>query len=314
MMDLKPNLPAYSRASYLLWLQGDVAGALEVARLAADAAGDAESRAWVRTQAALVHWHRGDLGRAEAELERALLEQPEHPAALSARGRVALSRGDFAAAKGFLERAYRRAPLPETAWLLGDASSGAGDLEGARRAWERVVRDGRAFDRRTLASFYATKGLEPEEAVRLAEAERAVRDDLYTEDAYAWALYRAGRLAEADLAARKATRLGTADARLLYHAGAIRMARGERGEGMALVKAALRLNPAFDPTGAPEAKQLLGGSERARRVAPSWRARCRGACARRRPFSPWRSFPRPRWRTSRASRTAPCRRKGIGSS
>ena len=267
MMDLKPNLPSYARASYLLWLQGDVAGSLEAARLAADAGGDAESRAWARTQAALVSWHRGDLDGAEDALRRALRELPEHPAALAAMGRVALSRRDFPAARGWLERAYARAPLPETAWLLGDARGASGDKEGAAAAYDRVVRDGRASDRRTLALFFATKGREPEEAVRLAEAERAVRDDIYTEDAYAWALHRAGRLAEADAAARKATRLGTPDARLLWHAGAIRIARGERRQGIALLRRALRLNPEFDLTGAAEARRLLAEALRPRRVA-----------------------------------------------
>ena len=158
MMDLKPNLPAYVRASYLLWLRGDVAGALESARLAVDAGGEAESRAWARTQAALLRWSRGDLDGADAELERALAEAPEHAAAMVARGRVALSRRDFAAARAWLERAHRRAPLPETAWLLGDARAASGDEAGAREAYDRVIRDGRAVDHRTLALFLATKG------------------------------------------------------------------------------------------------------------------------------------------------------------
>lgn len=257
MMDLKPNLPAYVRASYLLWLRGDVEGALESARLAVDSGGEAESRAWARTQAALLRWSRGDLDGADAELERALAEAPEHAAAMVARGRVALSRRDFAAARAWLERAHRRAPLPETAWLLGDARAASGDEAGAREAYDRVVRGGRAVDHRTLALFLATKDRAPEEALRLAEAERTVRDDVYTEDAYAWALYRAGRLAEADRAAREATRLGTPDPRLLWHAGAIRIACGSRREGLALVRRALRLNPEFDLTGAAEARELL---------------------------------------------------------
>jgi tetratricopeptide (TPR) repeat protein len=267
MMDLKPNLPAYVRASYLLWLLGDVEGALESARLAVDAGGEAEARAWARTQAALLRWSRGDLDGADAELERALAEAPEHAAAMVVRGRVALSRRDFAAARAWLERAHRRAPLPETAWLLGDARAASGDDAGAREAYDRVIRDGRAIDHRTLALFLATKGRELEEAVRLAEAERAVRRDVYTEDAYAWALFRSGRIAEADRAAREATRLGTPDPRLLWHAGAIRIASGARREGLALVRRALRLNPEFDLTGAAEAREVLARETRGGPVA-----------------------------------------------
>jgi tetratricopeptide (TPR) repeat protein len=271
MMDAKPNLPAYVRASYLMWLRGDVGGALEAARLAVDAAGDAESSAWARTQAGLVRWHAGDLDGADAELARALADAPEHAPALVAKGRIALSRHDFPAARDLLERAFRRAPLAETAWLLGDARAACGDEGGAEDAYARVVKDGRTSDRRTLALFLATRGGDADEAVRLAEAERLVRDDVYTEDAYAWALYRAGRLDEAERAARAATRLGTPDARLLFHAGAIRMARGERRAGAALVGRALRLNPEFDVAAAAEARRLLAEA----RARPGTVARAR---------------------------------------
>jgi tetratricopeptide (TPR) repeat protein len=266
MVDLKPSLPSYIRASHLLWLRGDVEGALEAARLAVDAGGDPEARAWARTQAALILWHRGDLARADAELAVALAEFPDHAAALVARGRVALSRDDPASARRWLERAEARAPLAETAWLLGDAAAAAGDSQAARQAYARAVQRGRSFDGRTLALFYATRGEAPEEAVRLAQQERSVRDDIYTEDACAWALYRAGRLAEADAAAQRATALGTPDARLLYHAGAIRLALGDRRAGEELLRRSLRLNPRFDLTGATEARRLLGGDEPARRL------------------------------------------------
>lgn len=259
MMDLKPGLPSYVRAAHLLWLQGDVEGALEAARLAVDAGGDPEARAWARTQAALMEWHRGALARADAALDRALAEFPGHPAALAAKGRVALSRGDAAAAVRWLTRAEAAAPLTETAWLLGEAAALAGDAAGARRAWERAEQRGRALDRRTLAAFLADRGHRPAEAVRLAEEERAVRGDVYTEDVRAWALYRAGRLAEAGAAARRALRLGTPDARLLFHAGAIRLAAGDRRGGLALLRRARALQPRFDPAGGAELARLLSG-------------------------------------------------------
>ncbi len=90
----------------------------------------------------------------------------------------------------------------------------------------------------------------------LAEAEKKVRDDIYTEDALAWALYRKGDFAQARIASDKAMALGTKDARLLYHAGAIRIAAGDKPAGERLVREALRLNPSFDRTGAAEAAKL----------------------------------------------------------
>jgi hypothetical protein len=41
------------------------------------------------------------------------------------------------------------------------------------------------------------------------------------------------------------------------HAGAIEIALGKPDDGRAKVKAALELNPAFDPVAAPKARALL---------------------------------------------------------
>lgn len=263
MMALKPGAPAYTRASYLLWLRGDAAGAKNAARLAIQAAldpSDPEPRAWAIVQAAHLFWHAGDLPGSEAGYDLALAELPSYPPALVGKARVRLARGDARAAADLAEKAWHRAPLVETGWLLGDARTAAGDESGARDAYDRVVRDGRTGDRRTLGLFLATKGRDVDEALKLLGAEREVRKDLYTEDAWAWALYRAGRLDEAQRAAERATRLGTPDARLLYHAGAIQIALGRRSEGLRLLRRADELNPAFDPTGAREAREILAAS------------------------------------------------------
>ena len=113
------------------------------------------------------------------------------------------------------------------------------------------------MDHRTLAQYYATRDLEHEEALGLAEAEIKTRGDIYTEDTLAWALYRAGKVAEARAASDRALALGTRDARLLYHAGAIRIAAGDEAAGEKLVREALKLNPKFDLTAAAEAEKVL---------------------------------------------------------
>jgi tetratricopeptide (TPR) repeat protein len=146
-------------------------------------------------------------------------------------------------------------------WLLADAKEAAGDAKGAEEARAKVVKTGRQTDPRTLAQFYATKGIEAAEALKLAEEELKVRGDIYTQDALAWALYRAGKLKEAREASDKATAIGTKDARLLYHAGAIRIGLGDKAAGEKLVREALKMNPKFDLTGAAEAEKLLAGEK-----------------------------------------------------
>jgi tetratricopeptide (TPR) repeat protein len=260
MMDLKPNLASYARASYLLWLKGNVAGAKESARLAIDAGGDRrdpEPLAWVLVQAASIFWHEGDVEGAEAGFHRALDVLPGFPPALVGTARVALAQGRPAAAAVLLTDAFQKRPLAETAGLLADARRLSGDGPGAEAAEREVFREGRGGDGRTLSLYLSTHGKEVDEALALAERELVTRDDVYTEDTLAWALYRKGRLPEARAASDRAMALGTPDARLLYHAGAIRLAAGEHLAGLALVRRALSLNPAFDPVSAPEARALL---------------------------------------------------------
>jgi tetratricopeptide (TPR) repeat protein len=120
-----------------------------------------------------------------------------------------------------------------------------------------VVKQGRRGDPRTLALFLATQGRDLAEAVRLAEEERRTRGDLYTRDALAWALHKAGRHAEARTEIDAALRHGTKDARLFWHAGAIRVAAGDVEGGRRFLRDALALNPKFDPAGAADAQRLL---------------------------------------------------------
>jgi tetratricopeptide (TPR) repeat protein len=257
MMDLKPNLPSYSRAAHLQWLHADLQPARESVRLAIDAGNgsmDREPRAWVIVQAAMMFWNEGDYDGALAGCDQALSELPNFAPALVCKGRILIGRGDGKAAEPLLAQAYKSIPLIETGWLLGDARESIGDEAGAQQVWAEIEKRG-AADPRTLALFLATKNLDVQRAVQLAIDERKTRDDQYTEDVAAWALYRAGHISEALAASEKATALGTRDARLWYHRGAILLASGDT-RGRELVQKALALNPSFDRTGAAEARSL----------------------------------------------------------
>jgi tetratricopeptide (TPR) repeat protein len=258
-MRARPGMAAYARGSYLRWLRGDTASAklfIRDALLGRDGR-DPEPAAWTFVEAATIFWHQGDYDGADAVYAEALRWVPDYPSALTGRARVALAKDEPRRAVEALEKAYRRRPLAETLWLLGDAREMLGDGEGAREAYAHVVEQGRRGDRMTLALFYATKNRDLDEAARLVREERARRGGIYLDDVEAWVLYRQGRMAEARRASDHALRLGTRDARLLYHAGAIRLAAGDETGGRKLLRQALRLNPRFDRAGGAEARALL---------------------------------------------------------
>ncbi|MGZ3444725.1 MAG: tetratricopeptide repeat protein [Myxococcaceae bacterium] len=265
LVDLKPGLAAYGRAAHLRWVTGDVGGAKRLYARAIEAgrgARDPEPVAWMIVQAGLIFWNEGDLDGALAGAHEALTLVPEYGPALVLQGRCLLGAGDDAGARRVLERAYVAQPLVETGWLLADARRHAGDGGGAEQLENRLVRDGRQGDPLMLGLFLASRQRDVAEAVRLLEAEHRARPGIAVEDAYAWALLRAGRLAQARASIDRATAHGTPEPRLLYHAGAIRLAQGEEEAGTALIRRALALNPRFDPVASSEARTLLAGSGR----------------------------------------------------
>ena len=268
MMDLKPNLPSYSRASYFRWLSGDSKAALEYARLAIDSGRDpkdAEPQSWEIVQAALIWMHKGDYGGADAGFEKALSLQSEFPPALVGRGRVAMAKGDPKRAAELFSRAYTQSPLVETAWLMGDAREAAGDAKGAEEAFAQAEKEGRRSDPRTLSLMWSTKNKNAAESLALIESEKKKRGDIYTDEALAWALYRNGKLEEAKVAIDRARSHGTKDARLMYHQGAIHIATGDTANGRKLVAEALALNPKFDVVGEAEARKLVEAAPAAKK-------------------------------------------------
>jgi tetratricopeptide (TPR) repeat protein len=230
MIDLKPGPQSYSRGAHVRWLKGDLPGAIELARLAAGASGlaDPDSLAWSYSRLALYELQAGDAEQALATCDLALRSQPDNAPALLARGRILLGRGDLDGAVRALRRSAALDPLPEKRWLFAEALRSAGREEEASAEEARLVREGPASDPRTLALFLATRGREPETALRLADRELETRADVFTLDARAWALAANGRAKEARAVMQRALAEGTADARLFYHAGVIAARANDR--------------------------------------------------------------------------------------
>jgi tetratricopeptide (TPR) repeat protein len=250
MVDLKPNLPSYSRASYLRWLAGDTETALKYVRLALDAGRDprnVEPRAWTLCQAASYFWQAGDDEGALAGYRQALELLPGYAPALQGEGRALLSLGRNAEAIASLKKSFEARPLVETGALWAEA----GDEDAVRRTED----EGKRGDAYGLGLFWATRGEHTAEAIALLEKEKGERPGVYVRDALAWAYFRAGRVADAE---RELPAVEAPDARLWFHRGAILIAAGKADVGRPLVKKALEKNPHWSAREAAEAKRLLG--------------------------------------------------------
>jgi tetratricopeptide (TPR) repeat protein len=264
MVDLRPDTASYSRISYLRALHGDRRGAIEMMKMATEAASpqNVESVAWCRVHLGDELLNDGNLAEAERQFDHALFVFPDYHAALAAKARARFAAGDAESAVAFYKRAVERTPLPDYIAALGDLYARLGRADEARQQYEQVefIEKTGASDgtySRQLALFWADHDLRLDEALAIAENERATRKDIYASDILAWSLYKKGRFQEAKTAMDEALRLNTRDARLLYHAGLIAAANGDRQKGAEHLRQALVINPFFDVRQAEIAKKKL---------------------------------------------------------
>jgi tetratricopeptide (TPR) repeat protein len=226
MMSLRPSAAAYARVAYARELRGNSAGALEAMRLAAGSAApqDPEAQAWYATQLAELHLKNGQLVEADREYRRAVFLYPNYPLAMVGLGRVKVERGDSDAALEIYLDQLKRTPTLDLAARIGDLYTGRGDAARAEHYFqlaEELAGPGVAQTEAALALFLADHNRKLADAVSIAETVAAGRQDIFTQDALAWAYYKAGRVKEAYAASQRASKTGSRDRRILEHAAVI---------------------------------------------------------------------------------------------
>jgi tetratricopeptide (TPR) repeat protein len=230
MLDLRPgNVPALTRAAYLREMFGDIDGALE---LMGSAYGrtpqtEAEDRAWILTQVGHLHLSVGRVDLANSALDQALALFPGYHYALGQLARVRSAQGKWEEAIALLERRYQQAPHAENLFALAQALARGGHAEQANAAFAEFERRSRAEmlstdnSNRELVFYYIDYASRPPEALSIAQAEMGRRRDIFTLDAYAWALAGNGREHDARIEIERALAIGIKDADVYYHAGII---------------------------------------------------------------------------------------------
>ncbi len=231
MLDLRPgNIPALTRAAYLRELFGDIEGALELMRAAVNRMPfqETEDRAWVLTQIGHLELVRRQPVAAEQALDAALALFPNYHYALGTLAEVRTAQGRHRDAALLQRQRYEVAPHPENLFELAEAQARAGMRAEAVKSYTQFEAGARAEmhgddnANRELIAYWAGPGKQPARALTLAEQEIARRGDVYTREAYAWALFRNGRRADAQREIAKALAVGVQHPRLLARAAEIR--------------------------------------------------------------------------------------------
>lgn len=110
MMDIRPDLRSYARASYLREIYGDYAGAIEAMKLAVEAGapGD-EATEWSRIQLGHLYENTGDLKSAAINYQIALKERPGYMFAFAGMARLAMAAKDYTKAIDYYQQAAKDA-------------------------------------------------------------------------------------------------------------------------------------------------------------------------------------------------------------
>ena len=222
----------------------------------------AERRAWYHFRIGELDWLAGDDATAIAQEKMAISYFPQDPQALNALARFDAATHDWKDALAVSRSASLLAPLPETLGYESDAQAALGDASGSAQTRDEIFaieRIGNAshINDRLLAVYYDDHDLRLSDAYIIAKRELALRDDVYTEDAIAWAAAKVGKWDEARRASNRAMAYHTPDSRLFYHAGMIALHFGDRNTAKADLQHALALNPTFHPVYADAARATL---------------------------------------------------------
>jgi tetratricopeptide (TPR) repeat protein len=224
MMQLRPSAASYARVAYARELQGNLRGALESMKLAADAtdASDREGLAWAQAQIGDIHFQLSDWHQAKVAYSDASRAFPGHPHAVTGYAKVLAAEGDTDAALGLLQDLQRTSSTPDLAARIGDLLEALGRHAEAERQFALAEAGWRSdvSEPKSLARFLADHG-KADAAVLVAEQAAGVRQDIFTDDALAWAYFKTGRLEDARRAIKRALRTGTQDRDIRLHAEAI---------------------------------------------------------------------------------------------
>jgi len=218
------NIPGMVRGALLRIIFGDTEGALDwlTSAFRLTNATETEDRAWLLTHIALLRLQTGKPELADQLLNQALEIFPDYYFTLDA-----LAETRSAQAVDLLRRAQKLAPHPRRLFALAVALKKSGSAAESERTFgefeRQAVRISTKPDNanRELIFYYADYAHKPPEALRVARAEIARRQDVRTLDACAWALYAGGQYPQARAELDKALKLGIRDTTLFAHAAAI---------------------------------------------------------------------------------------------
>jgi len=263
MVDVRPDVTSYVRASYALQYHGETRGGFQVMRLALEAAGPSgETAAWVRHQMGDIYAGLRRTREAARQNRIGMAIAPDYVPPTVGLAEAHIAAGRLEPAIEIMEQAVEGLPSLEYMITLGDLYEATDRDDAAQGQYRevaeklKVYRDNGVRPDADFILFYADHGLRTRAALREAFLIYRDRPTEKTADALAWMLHQDGRDREAWRYAMEAIDGRGVDSTMLFHAGSIARSLGRDAAAVRLMREALRLDPRFSVIQGPIARQV----------------------------------------------------------
>jgi predicted Zn-dependent protease len=255
MMNMRPNnTPALLVGAKLRTLYGDGQGAIEFLNQAYSQTSptEAEDLAWIANQIASIQIESGQIDAAERTLERAEQLFAHDPYTIENLARVRMAQNRASEAARLLIQVssvnhdphilYESAKAQEAAGLSREARATLAEFE--KQANDpAIATDQSKLD---LILMYSGSPATALDALKLAQQQIWLRQDVSTLDAYAWALHSNGKFQDAEVAVQKAISVGIQSAQIFDHAGHIAQKLNHVADADKFFRLSVQSNPASE--------------------------------------------------------------------
>lgn len=262
MVDVRPDVASYVRASYALQFHGRTRAAIQVMQLAVRAAGPTgETAAWVRHQMGDIYAGLRNNREAARQNRIGVALAPGYVPPTVGLAESYMASGRVGKAATIMEDAVDALPALEYMITLGDIYAATGRRALADEQYRNVeeklqqYRGSGVLPDADFITFYADHGFRPRAALREAFAIYRERPTGKTADALAWMLHSAERYDAAWRYAQEAIASPGRDASMLFHAAVIARARDD-DSASSLARRALEIDPTFSLVQAPIARRI----------------------------------------------------------
>lgn len=274
MMEIRPDLRSYARASYLREIHGDYPGAVEAMQAAIEAGnpGD-ESTEWSRVQLGQLYENMGDLQSASMQYTLAANNRPGYPYPLAGLARLAVANKEYSKALTFYLQADSavngllfKEDIADVYRLMGDtdkatkiSSQTLAEMEAQAKAALDDETIGHYSDKE-MAEGYIKNG-DYNKALEHALAEYNRRPgNIDVNETLAWVYYSKGEYNKAMPHLSAALKTQSKNPRLLCRAGLLFLQQGNKAAAKKYLQAGLQNNanifPALKEQSSNALKQL----------------------------------------------------------